>query len=257
MFKSRSHIVAYYTFREILKSKILVNTIFIGVCLSILTFVAYSFSYGSPARIALDFGVGALSLSTVAIALFFGTSLISDEVNSRTIYLVISRPISRVDFLLGKIVGLSSILFLNTLILSVFTLSLYFFIGGVYQNLIFWSILFICVEGIIILLLACLFSLLSNKVLSILTTIGLYIVGHAINSTQLISFVKENYLLSKILEMYHFILPAFYKFNLKDYLLYEQTLSNKYLYINFAYGLIYILALLSIMTIVFNKKNLD
>ena len=137
MYKNRALIVAYYTLREIIKSKVLLNTVLIGLGLLVLTFVAYSFSYGSPARIAIDFGVAALSLSTVGIAIFFGTSLITNEIENRTIYLVISRPLSRLDFLIGKTLGLSGVLILNTLILSIFTLSLYFFIGGIFEMLIF------------------------------------------------------------------------------------------------------------------------
>ena len=124
--------ISYYTAKEIIKSKILLNTLIIGVGLFIATYVAYNFTYGAPDRVALDFGLGTLSLSTVGIALFIGAGILSNEIDSRTVYLVISRPVSRSSFLLGKLIGLFIVLALNVLILSTITLSLYFFIGGDY-----------------------------------------------------------------------------------------------------------------------------
>ena len=82
-------IVAAYTFRE--------------------TYVATEFTYGVPERVALDFGLGMLSLSSLSISLFLGVSLLSKEIESRTVYMVISRPVPRFAFIIGKILGLSGI----------------------------------------------------------------------------------------------------------------------------------------------------
>ena len=92
---SKSLIVAYYTFKEILKSKILLNVFFVGLGLMLVTYVATEFTFGVPERVAVDFGLGMLSLSSLAISLFLGVGLLSKEIESRTVYMIISRPVPR------------------------------------------------------------------------------------------------------------------------------------------------------------------
>lgn len=249
--------IAYYTAKEIIKSKVLINTIIIGLGLLIATFVAYSFTYGEPARVALDFGLGALSLSTVGIALFIGVGILADEIDSRTVYLVISRPVTRRAFILGKLLGLFSVLALNVVILSIITLSLFFIIGGEYQNLISWSILFIGIEAGLMLLIVSLLSLVTNKVLAVILAIVIYIVGHAIDGVKLLTFVELRPIIGKVLEIYHYILPGFYKLNIKEFVLYNQKLDYSYLYGSLFYAIIYGLVITWITIIVFEKKNLD
>jgi ABC-type transport system involved in multi-copper enzyme maturation permease subunit len=250
-------IISKYTYKEIIKSRILLNTLFIGVGLFVVTFVAYSFSYGDPTKIALDFGAGTLSISSVAIAIFMGVSLFYDEIENRTIYQIISRPVSRSAFLLGKIVGLGSVLIINVLILSVISQSLYFFLGGEFDSLIIWNILFTIIESLLVLSLVTMFSLMTSKVLSVILTICIYVAGHAISGVKLLSFVKDRPLLQDVIDIYQFLLPGFYKLNIKDFLLYENTLSFEYLLSTTVYGLIYTAAIISISIFIFNKKDLN
>ncbi len=254
---SKVLIISKYTTKEIIKSRILLNTLFIGVGLFIVTFVAYSFSYGDPTKIALDFGAGTLSISSVAIAIFMGVSLFYDEIENRTIYQIISRPVTRSTFLLGKTMGLGVVLILNVLILSVISQSLYFFLGGEFDSLIIWNILFTIIEALLVLSVVTLFSLLTSKVLSVILTICIYIAGHAISGVKLLSFVKERPYLQDIIDVYQFILPGFYKLNIKDFLIYNNNLSYEYLLTTAAYGFIYTAALISFSIFIFNKKDLN
>ncbi len=250
-------IIALNTFKEIIKSKILLNTFLLGVILFVITFIAYSFTYGEPSRIALDFGMGMLSLSSVGIAIFIGVGLLAKEIESRTVYMIISRPVPRFTFILGKIIGLIGVLILNILILSLLTLALYFFIGGTYSYLIFWSIILTIVESILVLLVVSLFSLLTSQVISVLVTIAVYAVGHSITAAMTTNFAKNMPGLAEVLNLYHFILPGFYKLNIKSYLLYEQTLPDSYLINSFLYGILYSLFLIFISIYVFERKNID
>jgi ABC-2 type transport system permease protein len=250
-------IVSYYTFREIIKSRILINVTLIGVALLIVTYVASQFTYGVPGRVALDFGLGALSLSSVAIAIFMGVTLLSKEIDSRTIYMVISRPIKRSSFLLGKIFGLSLVLMVNILILSILTISVYLFLNGNLDSLIFWTIFLIFIESLITLLIVVLFSLLTNNTLSVVFTIVLFLVGHSIKEAQLTSFVLNHPIIGGIIDIYHFVLPGYYKLNLKDFLLYEQNISLNYLVSISGYGILYSFLLVLISVTILNQKNLD
>jgi len=249
--------IAYYTFKEILKSKILLNVFFAGVGLMVVTYVATEFTHGVPGRVALDFGLGMLSLSSLAISLFMGVALLSKEIDSRTVYMVISRPVPRYAFIIGKIVGLVGIQLLNILILSLFTLSAVTLLGGEIHSLTFWCIGFTFLESFMLLLLVVLISLFANNILAVILSVVVLLLGHSIRDTQEILFVQNNPILLKALEAYHFILPAFYKLNLKDFVIYNKSMSLGYLMPNLCYGILYSTFLMLMIVFVFNKKNLD
>ncbi len=249
--------IALYTFKEIWKSKILLNVFFVGMGLMVVTYVATEFTFGVPERVALDFGLGMLSLSSLGISLFLGVGLLSREIESRTVYMVISRPVPRYAFILGKLIGLMGIQAVNVLILAIMTMSTTRLLGGEINALIFWTIGFIFLESLMLLLVVVLLSLLANNILSVLFSIALLLLGHVIKDTQEIAFVKSSPFAVKILEAYHFMLPAFYKLNLKEFVLYKNELSLNYLAGNLAYGILYSAFLLLVIVFLFQRKNLD
>jgi ABC-2 type transport system permease protein len=256
MFKKIS-IVASYTFKEILKSKILLNVFFIGIGLMVVTYVATEFTYGVPQRVALDFGLGMLSLSSLSISLFMGVSLLSKEIESRTVYMVISRPVSRLAFILGKILGLMGIQLLNILILGSLTMLATILLGGEIDPLVIWSIGFTFLESLMLLLLVIFASLFANNILAVLLSIVVLLLGHFIQDTKDITFVKQTPLLERMLDFYQFILPAFYKLNLKDFVIYNKNLELSYLLQSISYGTLYSAFLLLMIVTIFNRKNLD
>ena len=113
---NKTLLVARYTFKQLLKSKIMYNCFWLGLALMLFTYITSEFSFGNPRFIAMDFGVGVSSLASVAVAIFLGVSLLSDEIESRTVYIALSKPISRSSFIFGKILGMGLILFLNIFI---------------------------------------------------------------------------------------------------------------------------------------------
>jgi ABC-2 type transport system permease protein len=249
--------IAVYTFRELFKSKILLNVFFIGLGLALVTYVATEFTYGVPERVALDFGLGMLSLSSLAISLFLGVTLLAKEIESRTVYMVIARPVPRSAFIVGKIIGLLGIQVLNVAVLSALTLGSTALLGGEVTSILFWAIGFILLESLLLLLSVVLISLLANTILSVLFSVVLLILGHAVKETQNLSFVKNKPALQVLLDAYHFLLPAYHKLNIKDFVIYERSLPLDYLLPNLAYALVYSLGLLCLIIFLFHRKNLD
>jgi ABC-2 type transport system permease protein len=249
--------VAKYTFIEVYRSKLMMSIGFIGLGLIILCYVASEFAFGAPAKIALDVGLGILSLSNVAIAILIGSTLIAREIEQKTLYMILSRPISRSSFLFGKIAGLSSVLLLNSILLGAISSSLYLYFEGHFQNLVLWVIYFSFLEAFVVLIFATLFSLLTNTTLSVIYTVGIYIVGHAINETSKILFAKSSVIISTVLKLAYLIIPNFYRLNLKDFVIYQQSVSNEFLINTHIYVVLYLIALMTTVNLVFKNKNLD
>lgn len=249
--------ISKYTAKEILKSKILYVTLIIGLALMVVTYVATEFTYGVPEKVALDFGLGMLSLSSLGISLFMGATLLSNEINSRTVYMVISRPVPRWAFITGKILGLVYVLLINVMILSMMTLTASSLLGGIINQAIIMAILFNVLECVMLLLVVVFFSLFTNTILASVIAFVVLLLGHAVKETQGLTFVLNRPFLKDALEFYHLILPGFYKLNLKDFVIYQQSIESGYLLSSALYSVLYSGFLFVMIVFLFNKKNLD
>lgn len=249
--------VSRYTFLEILKSKILINVLFLGVGLSFLTFIIHELSFGSSDKITLDVGLGATFFTVLGVSIILGSNLMTKEIESRTIYLTLSKPISRSTFLIGKMVGLGLILFINLLILSLSSLTLYFILGGKFDILIFWNFLFDFLVTLISLNLVLLFSLLANPTLAVIFTLVVVLSGHMLSQLAIMNFVIKNEGLNVFVSFLRWLLPNFDMLNIKDFILYYNTLDTEFLIKGAAYGVLYTIFILLVSVLVFENKNLD
>ena len=253
----KSVVVARYTFAELYRSKIMINIVLLGLFLLVACFVAAEFTYGVPQKVAIDFGLGGLSIAAVGIALLMGSTLLAKDVESRTIYMVLSRPISRHGFLFGKVLGMARILLINVLSLGLLSFFVYWVLGGKIHFLFFWALLFSFMESLLVLLIVILWSTFSNQVISIIATFSLFTVGHAVNDALANSFVTRNPSLFKFAHFYSLFFPNFSKINIKDFVLYKQMLPASYLIGALSYSLMYSLFLFTLTAYIFNRKNLD
>ena len=250
-------VIAKYTFLELYKSKILINIIFLGLGIVLVSYLASELTFGVPVKTALDFGLGTLSLSTVGISIFMGSNLIQKELETRTVYVVISRPIKRFYFILGKILGISSILLVNTLILGSISIVFFNLLGGEVTSILFWTIAFIYIESIIILLIALFFSMLTNTTMTVIYSIVIFILGHAIGNSINLPAIQKNPALLKMVQFYSYFFPDLSKFNIKDFVIYQQSLSAEYIRGGLSYGFVYCVTLILLLFFIFERKNLD
>lgn len=250
-------VISKYTFIEVYRSKVMLGILFLSVAMIFMTFIASAFAYGAPEKVALDFSIGIMSVTNLLMSIFLGVTLVSKEIESRTLYMIISRPISRFSYLLGKIIGLSSVLIINTIFLTLVGMISYRYLGGVGDELIYWVSFFNLLEAIIILLFGVLFSLISNPSLAAVFTMLVLISGHAITSTISNFFAKSSTTVMMTLKYSLFFIPDLDRLNLKDFLIYKQSLPANFLLSNFLYASFYIGAILIALSLIFDKKNLD
>lgn len=249
--------IARYTFIELIKSKIIYNTFFLGIGICLLSFIATEFTYGTPEKVAIDFGLGALSLSAIGIAIFLGVNLISKEIENRTLYMILIKPLRRSTFLIGRILGMLLVLFINTIILALFSVGMFLILGGEYTGLISWAILFSFLESSLVLVIVIFFSLCTNNILSVIYTLLIYICGHGISNIRDSIAVKSNIIFKFVANSYYFLFPNFSKLNYKDFVLYDINVPLKDLSISLLYVFFYISAILIFSSIIFERKNLD
>ncbi len=250
-------VIAQYTFREYLKSKVLLSVIFLSIGLMLASFLAAELTYKTLHRVVADFGFGLATLSSVSMAVFLGVNLISTEIENRTLYMILSKPVSRIQFFLGKLIGLSLMNLLNVFILVAQTFLMMAIFDGTIDYLFYYLIVFIFLEATLILSLSVLFSLFTNRYLAIFFVVVLYIVGHALDNSIQTRMAEALPWLKMILEIFNITLPMFYKLNFKDYLLYDVSVDNLNILGSMIYGICYISFINLLNLFIFNKKDLD
>ncbi len=248
--------IAWHTFKEIYQSKVLVNILFLGLFLLLVTYAISEFSYGVADKVTLDIGLGLISLSGVSIAIFLGSRLLVQEIESRTLYLVLVRSVSRMEFLLGKVLGLAGILLVNLLLLFILLMIFYVGLGGSWTPLLGWSVFFIYIESLIVLMMVLFFSLFSNPTIAIMMTLTLFLAGHGADSVKETQLYRSDLALQKFIDFYSLWFPNFNKLNIKSFVLYEKFISQDWLGTASLYSGAWIIFFTAISITLFNKKEL-
>lgn len=249
--------IAKFTFKDIVKSRVLYLAMWIALFIMILSYVTSEFSYGNVLRVSIDFGLGGASVAANLLAIFVGVNVISDEIESRTIYITLSRPISRVQFLLGKIIGVSCLLIASTLAIFLTSLIVFLLRGGSLDSIIVNSLLLGIIESILIFMIVLFFSLITSKALSVINTIVIYLIGHSVSHIQELSFVKQREGLSFVIKLYKMILPDLNLLNLKPFVFNGDLINHNMLFKSYLYGVSYIIILSFINAVIFKNKELS
>ncbi|MBI4925744.1 MAG: ABC transporter permease [Bdellovibrio sp.] len=229
------------TFSEMIRDKVLYNIILISILLLAIGFLASQFSFIRPERVVLDFGLSAINLSCALIAILGGSSLLGKEFERRTAHVTLSHPISRAQFVLGKYFGLLSVVLLNGLLLSIIHILILSYtsyeISSVLHKTYFVALTFILIQSVMISALAILFSSFTTTSLSVIFSIGCYLVGNNISQLKYlltkISHVGGKFLLKVII----FLFPNYEYFNLGFKVTYGLSVPWMHVLASLTYGI--------------------
>src|SRR5947199_7135284 len=173
--------IARNTFREAVRDRVLYNLVLFVLLLIGGAIFLGELSAGQDAKIIADLGLSAMLLFGVFIAIFVGVGLVYKEIERRTLYAILAKPIGRGQFLLGKYLGLCLTLLVNVLIMGLGVSLALVYVRRGWDPLVFriWpAILLIYVELMIVTGVALLFSSFSSPALSALLTFFVFVIGH-------------------------------------------------------------------------------
>jgi ABC-type transport system involved in multi-copper enzyme maturation permease subunit len=171
-------VIAHNTFREATRDRVLLGVAVAGVALLLVTQVLSPLALGEGRRLTVDLGLTGISLLGLLVVLLVGTSLVAKEIERRTIYNLLSRPIARPLYLLGKWAGLSAALGALAGALGIALWGVLATRGAAgHGAAVAQAVYLAALELAVVTAVAVLFSALSTPVLSSLYTLALYLVG--------------------------------------------------------------------------------
>lgn len=171
-------LIARNTFREAIRDRVLAGVVGAGVALLLVTVVARPLAMGEGTRLTVDLGLSAISFLGLLVVLMVGTNLVAKEIERRTIFNLLSRPIPRPVYLVGKWAGLSGALWAVAATLG-FALWTVVALSGHpgHAASIAEAVFMAGLELTVVTAIAVMFSALSTPVLSSLYTLGLFAAG--------------------------------------------------------------------------------
>ena len=232
-------VVAQNTFRETVRDKILYNLVFFALLLIGASVLLGSLTIGEQSRIINDVGLAAINLVGVIMAIFVGIGLVSKEIERRTIYTILARPITRTQFVLGKYCGLVFIGGLNIAIMFAMFLSTIWLSGNSIFGSLFQAVELMWVEVLLVTALAMFFSTFSSPTLSAIMTLGFYVIGHLTGDLKGIAAKTKNPLTESIMTVLYYVCPNLEWLNIKGQAASGVPVSVEYQVAATAYGLLY------------------
>jgi ABC-type transport system involved in multi-copper enzyme maturation permease subunit len=246
--------IAFNTFRENLRDKLLYNLLIFALLMIGSSLILMRLTLGEFHRLILDIGLGSINFFGVLIAIFIGIGLVSKEIEKKTIYTIVSKPVARFQFLLGKYLGLSFTLFINTAIMAAGLLAVLYLQDVPVHGVLFKALSMIMMEFMVITAVALLFSTFSSATFSAIFTLALYVIGHL--TPDLKTFGEKMGGLGKtILEGMYYVLPNLDRFNLKGHVTHQIDVPTGDLLMIAAYGMVYTAFLLTLASIIFQRRD--
>jgi ABC-type transport system involved in multi-copper enzyme maturation permease subunit len=171
--------IALNTFREIIRNKFFGLIAFLGIIFILLSMVLDTLALGEARRVLFDFGLSFIEITGFAIVLFLGGGMIAREIDGRTIYLMLSKPVRRGMIILGKFTGFSTVSTLVVVLEMLILLGVLMLKGFAPDALFFMAIVGIWLKLEALLALILFFSTWVSPMVAMFMTITSYIIGHS------------------------------------------------------------------------------
>ena len=250
--------IASNTFREAVRDRVLYNLVAFVLLLSGAAILVGQLSIGIERLVVINLGLAAVSIFGVVIAIFIGIGLVSKEIDKRTLYTVLSRPVQRWEFIVGKFLGLAGTLVVNTSFMAIGVFAALFYVTHRFEQAdgwIFVALYFIVLQFLVITALALLFSAFSTPVESAVFAFLIFVIGSF--AQDLRGFAAMTQGATRWLATgAAYLVPNFSSLNVISSVAHQQPVAGTLILSNTVYALFYAGTALCGAVLIFEHRNL-
>ncbi len=256
MFLGRVGAIAANGFREVIRDRILYFIGFFALLMVIALRLLPQISVGADEKILLDLSLGGIGLLSAVVAIFVGTGLINKEIEKRTVLVLIPKPITRAELMIGKHLGLSAVLVVLVAVMGVIGFGLLSLNGISYPpGAIALSLLYLIIELSLLVAVALLFGVFTSSILATLLSFGVYLVGHFSRDLLELGNLSDNASVKTFTQTLYLILPDLSRLNFRNEAVYGLLPNAGDLLSNGLYGILYTILLLAVATLIFSRRQ--
>lgn len=250
--------IASHVFREVIRDRVLYLVgLFAIVLVGAASFLP-QVSAGTEDKMILDLGLAAISLLGLVVAVFVGTGLVNKEIEKRTVLVLMAKPVTPAEFIIGKHLGLTAILGVLLGSMTIIYLVVLLFTQASFSLLsILLALFFLWLELSLITAVAILMGVFTSSLLATLLTFAVYLMGHLSPDIVKLGKLAKNPSLELATQGLYLILPDLSRLDLKNQAVYGLGLLPDPLALlsNLIYGLVYIALLLAIAILIFSRRQ--
>jgi ABC-type transport system involved in multi-copper enzyme maturation permease subunit len=231
--------VAANTFRETVRERVLYNLVFFAILMTLSGLLLQQLSIRQDEKIIKDVGLASMELFGTLIAIFIGVGLVSKEIERRSLYPLLAKPVSRAEFFLGKFAGLAFTLLVNVGVMAAGLFLTLQLTGSRPDPLLLEAIYPIYLSLLLVVALAMLFSCVTSTAIAAVCTVGLVIGGRYSDVIRNMREVAPG-APSWLVEALYYAIPNFRNFDFKDRVAYGDPVPAAALGLVTLYAAVYI-----------------
>jgi ABC-type transport system involved in multi-copper enzyme maturation permease subunit len=256
--------IAGNTYRESIRDKVLYNLILFAFIMIFSSLALGQLTLGNEDKVILDLGLSSISIFGTLIAIFIGIGLVYKELEKRTVYTLLAKPVHRHELILGKYLGLLFTLFVN---LAIMTVGLE--LALLYAGRIGWSghlrvlpaVFLIFLSLALVTALALFFSTFSTPALSAVFTFFVWVIGHFGRDLQGFGEITQSASVKWLCRVLYYVIPNFSNFGILDSRSiiqsagYSQSINYQAVLAATFYCAVYCTLVLSLSVLVFFRRD--
>lgn len=251
----RIQALAFNTLREAIRNKLLYTLLGFGVLMIGAGVLVATLSYVEVDEILQDVGLGAIRFFGSGIAIFVGIGLVYGEVDRRTIFTILSKPVSRTEFLVGKFVGLTLTVWLQLVLMALAFACVSVLAGAPIEIGHGIAIVLIGLELMVLVAIATFFSSFTTPMLAALFTVGLWLIGHLSRDLQALGRQSDTETVSSISTWIFRVMPDFEVFNKTLEAVHGLPIDSGEVAMAFVYAIGYIVVTMTFGSIIFSRRD--
>lgn len=209
--------IAHNTFREAIRDRVLYLLLFFGLLVVVGSEALAVLAVGEPQKVVMDLGLASVHFFGVLVSVFLGLSLVAREIERRTVFTVVSKPIGRGSFLGGKLLGLYATVVLLTLAMTIVLFAFLWLRYGAAPPRLLLAIFLMLIEDLVLASFALLFASFTTPILGTLFTLTVFVVGHVSFGLKMLAeypSLADTGARQLVLALYY-VLPNLERFNVK------------------------------------------
>jgi ABC-type transport system involved in multi-copper enzyme maturation permease subunit len=261
--------IATSVFRESVRDRVFYNLLLFAVLLVAASFLIGQLTAGQDLKIIKDLGLAATSLFGLFIAVFVGIGLVWKEVERRSVYNLLSKPVRRYQLVIGKYLGLLLTLLVNVAVMATVIYALLAFMNWSLPETtikaaeapatdprLLLALAMVFAQLALVTAVALFFSTFASPMVSAALTFGLYVVGHFNADLKNFEAIVPSKAVGWVARALYYLLPNLAPFDIKAQVVHGQPVAGGYLLLTVLYGLLYITALLVAACVIFSRRDL-
>jgi len=250
-------VIAANTFREALRDRILYLFLGFSVALLASSKLFGILTVGEQSKIIKDMGLAGIQFFLMLIAVMMSVILVSREIDSRTVYYILAKPVRRWQFLLGKYLGLLVTVLVNLVLMTLILVLFVWLYGGGFDPGLFLATAMIGVEMAVLVAFATLFSVLTKPILGSVFTLAVFVVGHVSQDLWLLTRHLPGSFGRTLVSVLYYVVPNLERFNFKTEVVHQLPIPISAVWWALVYGLFFTGLVLTLACIRFEGKDLQ